>query len=81
MLRYVQYQTVALTVQGTVVCWGSKSVRELDVPVGLDNVISVSSCTRSLALTREGTHIGWGPKRDQCEIPQDFRLLPTVTLM
>jgi hypothetical protein len=53
---------VGLEGDGTVVAWGNNSSGQLDVPAGLDNVVSVATgSTDSLALKGDGTVVAWGP--------------------
>jgi alpha-tubulin suppressor-like RCC1 family protein len=53
--------SLAVTRGGAVVAWGDDSSGELDVPLGLSNVVSVAGGEWfSLALKGDGTVVAWG---------------------
>jgi alpha-tubulin suppressor-like RCC1 family protein len=62
------FHCVALKADGSVVAWGSNVSGETSVPAGLSNVVAVAAngcdClpngNKSLALTSDGTVVGWG---------------------
>jgi hypothetical protein len=58
---------MALTREGTVVCWGENSNGECSVPAGLSNVVAIAAggdpsyaSRYSLALTSDGQVVAWG---------------------
>jgi alpha-tubulin suppressor-like RCC1 family protein len=67
--------TVALTQEGKIVCWGSQDEGRCSIP-NLANVISVSCGCHMVALTDEGKLIAWGSSHaGQCNVPDDLTVM------
>ncbi|MFC4600236.1 S-layer homology domain-containing protein [Cohnella hongkongensis] len=53
--------SLTLKSDGTVVGWGSNAFGQIDMPAGLDDVVSIAAgYAYSLALKSDGTVVGWG---------------------
>jgi alpha-tubulin suppressor-like RCC1 family protein len=71
------WHSIALRTDGSVVAWGDDSWGQIDVPVGLSNVVAIAAAgNHSLALTANGAVVAWGENFDadgdfvgQSEVP------------
>lgn len=66
---------LAIKADGTVMAWGYSKDGEINVPIGLNNVVQVAAgLQHSLALKSDGTVIAWGNNDDgQTNVPADLK--------
>lgn len=70
-----RYHSMALKLDGTVVCWGDNSYGKCSVPAGLKPVIAIAAGRdHSVALQEDGTVVAWGSSlQGQTWVPSDLR--------
>ena len=68
------YYSMALQNDGTVVAWGDAEFGQLNIPDGLNNVVSIAAGGHhSMALKNDGTVVAWGDTEfGQVRVPDDL---------